>query len=175
MRQANLVAALLMALLLVGPVAHAVEAKIAVIDVEYVVLKSKKGQAAKKKLKALYEKKQKELDAKQNTLLELKEKLENPSSVETAESRRKSLMEYQQGVMKLQEDFVENQQALGKKEMDLMKPILETLEKVLNDFAASGDYDLIMNRSQQGVIFAKPSFDVTERILKALDEAGAKK
>jgi outer membrane protein len=174
-RQAIFIASLLLAVLVVQPAVRAADAKIAVIDVEYVVLKSKKGQSAKRKLKALYEKKQKELDAKQNALLELKEKLENPSSIETAESRRKSLMEYQQGVMQLQEDFVENQQALGKKEMELMKPILESLEKVLNDFAAAGDYDLIMNRSQQGVIFAKPSFDVTERILKSLDESGGAK
>lgn len=174
MRKAIFAFTLLLAVLVVQPAVLAAEMKVAVIDVEYVVLKSKKGQSAKRKLKALYDKKQKELDAKQNALLELKEKLENPSSIETPESRRKSLMEYQQGVMKLQEDFVQNQQDLGKKEMDLMKPILISLEKVLNDFAEAGSYDLIMNRSQQGVIFAKPSFDVTERILKSLDESGTK-
>lgn len=155
--------------LALAPLARAAEIKVAVVDVEYVILKCKKGQAAKSKLKSLFEKKQAELDQQQEELLELKKKLENPSAMETQDARRKSLMEYQQGVLKLQEDFVKNQQELAKKEMELMKPILKTLEEVLGGLAEKGEYDLIMNRSQQGVIFAKPAFDVTERVLKSMD------
>ena len=56
----------LAALLVLAGVASAAAAdlKIGVLDVEYVVLKSNKGQAAKKKLQRTFERKQKELDKK---------------------------------------------------------------------------------------------------------------
>ena len=163
----------LAALLVLAGVASAAAAdlKIGVLDVEYVVLKSNKGQAAKKKLQRTFERKQKELDKKQDALLELKEQLENPSDLESQEKRKRTLMEYQQGVLKLQEEFVKNQQDLAKKEMELMKPILAQLEEVLGQVAKARDLDIVMNRSQQGVIFAKPSFDLTEEVLEKLNKA----
>lgn len=162
---------LVLALALVSLPAAAKDLKIGVVDVEYVVIKSKKGKAAKKKLKSIFDKKQKDLNSKQERLLELKKKLENPSDMQSPDKRKKDLMEYQQGVLKLQEEFVKSQQELAKKEMDLMKPILATLEKVLTEHAKAGDYDMILTRSQHGVVFAKPALDITEEILKKMDGA----
>ena len=170
MRHSLLAATLVAFLAWSAPAALAQGPKIAVVDVEYVVLKSKKGQSAKNKLKKTFDKKQKELDERQEVLLKLKGQLENPSEMETPERRKKTLMEYQQGLLKLQEDFVKNQQELAQKEMELMKPILKDLEGVMTKLAEDGGYDLIMNRSQQGVIFAKPAYDVTEKVLEALDK-----
>jgi outer membrane protein len=145
--------------------------KVGVVDVEYVIIKSGKGKAAKKKLKGIFDRKQKDLNAKQERLLELKKKLETPSDLESPDKRKKNLMEYQQGVLALQEEFVKSQQDLAKKEMELMKPILATLEKVLTEFAKAGNYDMILTRSQHGVVFAKPALDITEEILKKMDGA----
>ena len=142
---------------------------IGVVDVEFVILNSKTGKAAKSKLKKLFDKRQSDLDTKQDELLALKKKIESPSAMETDEGRKKKVLEYQQGVMLLQEDFMKSQQELAKQEVKLMKPILEKLESVLGDLAADGEFDIIMNRSQQGVIFAKPAFDVTDRVLKSMD------
>lgn len=160
---------ILLALLFVAPSALAADLKIGVVDVEYVVLNSKAGKSAKKKLKRIFDKKQKELDKRQTELLKIKDSLENPSAMETADGRKKKLMEYQRGVLTLQEDFVKNQQDLAKKEMELMEPILKNLEKTLNAIAASGGYDLILNKNQNGVIFAKPDFDITPAVLKKID------
>lgn len=49
-----------------------------------------------------------------------------------------------------------------------MKPILKSLEEALNKMAKDGSYDLIMNRSEQGVLFAAPDFDLTQQALSAL-------
>ncbi len=165
-----LITSLVSLIALAAPAALAEGPKIAVVDVEYVVLTSKKGKNAKSKLKKIFDKKQKQLDKRQTELLELKKQLENPSELDTQERRKKMAMEYQQGLLKLQEDFVKNQQDLAKKEMELMKPILKDLEAVLTKIADDGSYDIIMNRSQQGVIFAKPGFDVTEKVLEALNK-----
>ena len=170
-RTIKLLALALIAVLLSAPAALAADIKLAVVDVEYVILTSKKGKKAKKKLKKLFEKKQKVLDKKQTELLELKKVIENPSDLDTAERRKKAVMEYQQGVLALQEEFVKNQQDLAKKEVELMKPILKSLEGVMAKVAKDKDLDLIMNRNQNGVIFAKPAFDLTDEVLGLLDKA----
>ncbi len=167
----NILTALLFAAFLFGipTQASAGTLKIGVVDVEYVILKSKNGQKAKKKLKRIFGKKQKELNKQQEELLALKKQLENPSGVTTPDKRKKMLINYQQGVLKLQESFVKHQQSLAKKEVELMKPILKKLESVLTAHAKAGGYDLLLTRSQHGVVFAKPTYDITKAILAKMD------
>lgn len=143
--------------------------KIGVVDVEYIIHASKKGKAAKASLERLVKSKQKTFDAEQKKLLDLKTKIERQSEMASEEKRRQLVTEYQQSLVQLQEKYVQNQQDLAKKEVDLMKPILKSLEKVLTDFAKDGKYDLIMNRSEQGVLFTHPNHDITKAVLAKLD------
>tara|TARA_B100000530_G_C15790642_1_gene421428 strand:- start:200 stop:712 length:513 start_codon:yes stop_codon:yes gene_type:complete len=153
-----------------APEADAAGPKIAVVKVEYVVMNSKKGKAAKKKLKRIFDKRQKELDKRQNELLEIKKQLENPSAMMTQEIFQKKAAEYKTGLMKLQEEFVKNQQELAKKENKLMQPLLEDLNKVIVEQAKAGGYDLVLTFGQQGVLYNKASLDITNAVLKALDK-----
>src|SRR5690606_10611207 len=109
--------------------------------------------------------KQKELDKEQKKLLELKKEIESASEMTSPEKRRAKVLEYQQGLLSLQELYLKNQQDLAKKEVELMKPILKSLEQILTKFAEDGSYDLIMNRSEQGVLFTKKDHDLTEQVL----------
>lgn len=143
--------------------------KIGVVDIEYVIHASKKGKAAKAQLKTLFDKKQKALDADQKKLLAVKDKIENQSEMLSQDKKRALAMEYQQGLVQLQEVYMNNQKELAKKEVELMKPILKVLETVLTDLAASDSYDIIMNRSEQGVLFTTAKHDITEKVLSTLD------
>lgn len=160
---------LVMFLALPAAGALAAELKVGVVDVEYIIHTSAKGKAAKGKLKKMFEDKQKELDGEQKKLLELKKEIEEQSEMATPEKRKAMVLEYQQGLLKLQELYMKNQQELGKKEVELMKPILTSLEKILTDVAKEGDYDIIMNRSEQGVLFAKGDYDLTKSVLEKLN------
>jgi len=169
-RRALAVALSLVVLGATAPAVSAADLKVGVIDVEYVIQKSKAGQNAKAKLKKLFDKKQKELDDKQKGLLELKKQLENPSDMTTEKKKKEMLADYQKGLLELQNDFLENQQELAKKEAELMKPILKDLEEVLSGMAKAGSFDIIMNRSQYGVLFTTPELDISESVLKELDK-----
>lgn len=170
MRRAVLVVlALVMFLAVPAGAALAKELKIGVVDVEYIIHTSKKGKAAKSRLKKLFDDKQKELDDKQKALLALKDVIAKGSDMETPEKKKAKVLEYQQGLLSLQELYMKNQQELAKKEMDLMKPILKSLEDILTATAKDGAYDFIMNRSEQGVLFTTPDHDLTEDVLKKMD------
>lgn len=177
MRRAALtlfVLTLALTFVLAAPVreANAAELKIGVVDVEFIIHTSKKGKAAKARLKKIFEEKQGQLDKEQKKLLDLKKELESQSDMASADKRRAKVGEYQQGLLSLQEMYLKNQQDLAKKEVELMKPILKSLEEILTKFAADGSYDLIMNRSEQGVLYTKKDHDLTQQVLAKLDGGG---
>lgn len=177
MRRAALTFALLtlvLTLALAAPLsaAHAADLKIGVVDVEFIIHTSKKGKAAKARLKKMFETKQKELDTKQKELLEMKKKIESASDMASPDKRKAQIAEYQQGLLALQETYLKNQQDLAKQEVELMKPILKSLEEILTKFASEGAYDLIMNRSEQGVLYTKKDHDLTQQVLAKLDGGG---
>jgi outer membrane protein len=170
----SIVRTLVLALILVAALgvpggAQAQSMKVGVVDVEYIIHTSKKGKAAKAKLKKMFEDRQKTLDDAQKKLLDQKKKIEETSAMASQEKKKQMVMEYQQGLVSLQEMFGKNQQELAKKEVELMKPILKSLEEALTKLAADERYDLIMNRSEHGVLFAKDSLDITEKVLTKLD------
>ncbi|MCC6622181.1 MAG: OmpH family outer membrane protein [Deltaproteobacteria bacterium] len=169
MRRAALVFLTLVLFVLPATTALAAELKIGVVDVEFVIHKSKKGERAKATLKKLFDSKQKELDEAQKKLLALKEALAAGSDMETPEKKKAKVLEYQQGLLQLQELYMKNQQELQKKELDLMKPILKSLEGILTTMAKDGNFDFIMNRSEQGVLFTKPDHDLTQQVLDKLN------
>lgn len=165
--------ALLLVAVLGGPgSALAQSMKVGVVDVEYIIHMSKKGKAAKATLKKIFEDRQKSLDEAQKKLLEQKKKIEESSAMASQEKKNQMVMEYQQGLVELQNMVAKNQQELAKKEVELMKPILKALEETLTKLANDEKYDLIMNRSEHGVLFAKHSFDMTEKVLAKLDAGG---
>jgi outer membrane protein len=161
--------ALAVFLALPAATALAADLKIGVVDVEFIIQTSKKGKAAKAKLKKMVEDNQKQLDGAQNKLLDLKKAIESGTDMETPEKKRAKVVEYQQGLLKLQELFMTKQQELAKKEIELMKPILKSLEEILTALAKDGSYDLIMNRSEQGVLFTKQDYDITQKVLDKLN------
>ena len=148
---------------------NALALKVGVVDIEFVVVSSDKGKAAKKRLKSIFDKKQKALNAEQEALLSLKGKIENPSSVVTPEARRKMFQEYQTKLAKLQEELMKNQKELATKEQELMKPIFKKLKEVLDKYAAAAGLDLILARSQHGVLFSKDAMNITKAVLKKMN------
>ncbi len=91
-------------------IAQAETLKVGVVDVEFIIHTSKKGKAAKAKLKKLFEDKQKELDKAQEKLLAKKKEIEESSQMASPEKRKQMVMEYQQGLLELQELYAKNQQ-----------------------------------------------------------------
>ena len=65
---------------------------------------------------------------------------------------------------------MQSRQEIAKKEADLTQPILERLQKVLEGLFKLEGYDMILNQTSQGVLFAKESYNLNEVVLKKLDQ-----
>ncbi len=110
---------------------------------------------------------------RQKEIKDLKDQLDKQSLLLSAERRadieaklKQKMQEYQDF---LQTKFGQKGEALSKNE-ELTKPIVEKIQKIIDKIAKDDNYDYIFDARAGGVIFAKKTFDLTERVLNILNK-----
>ncbi|MDR0330287.1 MAG: OmpH family outer membrane protein [Chitinispirillales bacterium] len=104
-------------------------------------------------------------------ITEMKEQLEKQSLLLSAE-RKKALEDSLRQKLILHEKFLQEKfgqkgEVLTKNE-ELTKPILEKIQKIIDKIAKDEQFDFIFDWRAGGVIFAKQSYDLTDRVLAQL-------
>ena len=114
-----------------------------------------------------------EASTRQKEIKDLKDQLDKQSLLLSGERRadlagklKTKMIEYQDF---LQTKFGQKGEALSKNE-ELTKPIIEKINKIINKIAKDENYDFIFDARTGGVIFAKPAFDLTKRVLDILNK-----
>ena len=81
------------------------------------------------------------------------------------------------GTQELQKEMVGYQELVGKsqvdiqkKERDLTMPIIKKLRKIIDKIAKKDGYTMILEKSEQGVLWAKKDVDITERVIKEFEK-----
>jgi len=147
----------------------AASTKIGVIDIKEVVNNCKYGQSIMQQLNKKYEELKTKLQQEVKKLEELKQEIQNKSALWSKEVKEKKQEEYQkllQEVRQLQQESEVEMQAYQQK---LLQPLFNKLEKVISDYAKDNDYDLIIEKKQPGIYYASPKIDITNKIIKILD------
>src|SRR5688500_4078084 len=117
-------------LLLMGQTSWAEDLKIGYVDVQRAIKETAEGQNAQKKLKSIFESKQKELDEKQNELKKKKEDFDKQRTILKADVLAQREKELQEQFMQLQATYMRLQKELSEKEAELMKSILGKMQGV---------------------------------------------
>ncbi|HEX9023012.1 MAG TPA: OmpH family outer membrane protein [Geobacteraceae bacterium] len=119
------------------------EIKLGVVDLPRVVRESDAGQKAAAKLKAIYEKYQQRITTKEKELEKLKKTLVekgNALSPDKRDAREKDL----QKKFKAYQEFAQNAQTdVAKREKELLKPIMDDIEKLVKDYGRANGYAAI--------------------------------
>jgi outer membrane protein len=166
-----LASALALSLLLVSPAVFA-QMKFAVVDVQRAVMESEDGLRAQATLKKLFDKRQQELDAKQNALQQARDDIEKQSKVLSKEALARRTDEWQRAMVELQGTFVEFNKELQKKQGELTQPILNKVISMLRQLAAQDGYDAIFEKN--AVPYARSDLDITDKTIQ-LYNAGTPK
>ena len=59
---------------------------------------------------------------------------------------------------------------IQKKERELTLPIVTKLKEVIADIAKKEEYTMILEKSEQSVLWAKDDADLTEKVVKAFEK-----
>ena len=157
---------LLVAVMTSAP-AGAAATKVAVINIQKVLIESEAG----KKAKATMEKKMEELKAglkkNEEALLALQKEIEKKSSAWSDEKKQEKAMEFQKKRRNLgvqQEDANLEMKNLQEKHLT---PIMKKLETIVTEVAKAKGYTIVLPRN--GVLYFDKAVDITADTTKALN------
>lgn len=151
--------------------AHAAETKIGFVDMQKAIQETATGKKAKKELEEDFNKKKKELEKKEADIKKMGEDFEKRSMAMNEDARMKKQTEIQNEMRKYQENAAKAQMDIQKRERDLTQPIVTKLRDILEGIAKKEDFTVILEKSENSVMWAKKDIDLTERIVKEYDSS----
>lgn len=158
--------------------AHA-QVKIGVVDLQRAINETEDGRQAKRRLKKLFDERQKSLNAAQESLKAQKESLERQQDVLAEDALKKKVEKYQADLMELQNEYVQYQQELTQKEAELTGKILEKMQAILRRIGQSDGYTLIVEANEGGIVWVPNNLDLTDVLIqrynKQAKQGGGKK
>jgi len=141
-------------------------AKIGFVNTERVLRESTPAVAAQKKLEAEFSKREKELQDVASRMRGLSERLERDGSV-MAEServkRQRDITDMERDLQRRQREFRED---LNQRRNEELAGVVEMANRAIRQIAESEKYDIIF----QEAVFASPRIDITDKVIKALNE-----
>lgn len=140
--------------------------KMAYVDLQKALNEVADGKSAKEKLKKEFDAKQKQLDKKQEDVKKLKEDLEAQAMMLSEDARRERAMDLQKKMYELQQLYIQLQGDLSKKEAEATKKIFEKMGKIIEDLGKEKGYDMILERSESSILYAKPGLDLTDELVR---------
>jgi outer membrane protein len=162
-----------LASLLLGGVlmsADAQEFRIGFVSTDRIFKEAGTAKAAQVKLEQEFSKREKELLDQGTGLKTLSDKFEReaPTLTEAQRvARQKQLVDQDRDFQRKRREFQEDLNARKNEELQL---VLERANKVVKQVAEAERYDMIL----QEAVYVNPKHDITDKVLKVLNAAGAK-
>ena len=150
--------------------AHAQDFRIGFVSTDRIFKEAGTAKAAQVKLEQEFSKREKELLDQGNGLKTLSDKFEReaPTLTETQRvTRQKQLVDQDRDFQRKRREFQEDLNARKNEELQL---VLERANKVVKQVAEAERYDMIL----QEAVYVNPKHDITDKVLKVLNAAGAK-
>ena len=147
--------------------AHAQTARIGFVNTERIFRDATPAKAAQVKIEAEFKKRDQELQDTATRMRTLSEKLEKDSAVMSEADRTKRQREMAELDKEFQRKRREFQEDLNQRRNEELAQILERANKVIKQIAEAEKYDIIF----QEAVYASPSIDITEKVLKVLNAA----
>jgi outer membrane protein len=149
------------------------ELKIGYINSEQIFREYEGTQQAQEKFNKEVAKWEQQATEMQKEIKDLQQQLEKQSLLLSEERKREIQSELQEKMVTyqkfLQEKFGQQGEALKKNE-DLTRPIIERINVILEDIAKAENYDFVFDARNGGLVWAKPAYDLTERVLQILNK-----
>jgi outer membrane protein len=144
--------------------------KIGYVDMQQAIQSTTTGKKAKKDLEKAFEKKKKELKKKEEDLVKMREDFEKKSLVLADDVRMKKAKTLQEEMLKYRELVGKSQMDIQKRERELTLPILEKLRSIISEVAKADGYSMILEKSEQSVLWAKEDMNLTDKIVKLYEK-----
>ena len=143
------------------------QVKIAVVNPQQVIEKSKEGQRIKSTLQGFFDSKQTDINAKESELKALDEKLKDPKIADDKKEDMRA--QFQQKLYEAQAFAKSSQDEMDNRSAKMKEDFGQKLDDVVKKYAASKNISLVIEKNL--CLYAADSLDVTLDIISEMDKA----
>jgi len=161
-------AVILTALAMIFIVTHAAAAenlKIGMVSFQQALNEVEQGKRAKAALKSEFDAKQKKLDLQQAELKKMQEEIEKQKSVLSQDAMMAKQKTFSDKYLELQKSMASYRDDLVGKEAKMTGQILKNLKTIVAEIGQKEGFTLIVETSQDAVLFAQAKEDLTGRVV----------
>lgn len=153
------------ALLALPGVAHA-QGKIGFVNTERILRDAAPAQRAQKKIESEFQKRDQELGRMAEQLKRMQDEMERSAVTMSDSQRRTKEREFGETSREFQRKQREFREDLNQRRNQELARVVEQANRVIRQIAAQEDYDVVL----QDAVFANPRIDITEKVIKALED-----
>lgn len=144
--------------------------KVAVIDVERILIESERGKSALEELEALQNEKREQGQAMQQEINDLRNQL-NEGRLSLAEERLTQLQKQIEDKMIALQRFQDDaNRELTEKRDQVLSQIERSIFPVINEIGQEGEYTLIFNKYNSGLVYASDAVDITDQVIERYNQ-----
>lgn len=172
MRSMKYLFPILLLVVTAGSVAAQTDVKIGYIDSQQILNQDPAAQEAQQQFEADLARYRAEVDSIGQDLQDLISRYEQQQSMLSEEAKANRQEEIRLKQTQYQQRISELEQQAGMRQAELVEPVMERINAVIEDIRADGGYSMIFDVAAQGIIAADPSLDLTAEVVQRL-QAGA--
>ena len=154
----------------VATVSAAQEFKVGIVNLDRIFREANSAKTAQAKLEQEFNKREKDINDSGATLKAAADKFEReaPTMAESQRvTRQKQLADQERDFQRKRREFQED---LTTRKNEELQQVIERANRVVKSLAEAEKYDLIV----QEAVYVNPKHDITDKVLKSLNAAGAK-
>jgi outer membrane protein len=147
------------------------ELKLGYVDLQRAIGELQEGKDAKVRLKAELERSRSNLEGEKGKLRAESLVLEKQAAMMSEEVRAQKYAELQRKALELAQREQQQQLELAKKEQEELKRLYERLDPIITALAQREGLAMVLDKSSAAVVYALPSLDLTDELVRAYNEA----
>ncbi len=148
--------------------------KIGFFDMQTIIDRSEPGKDGAQKFEAEKEKVRQELATKLKELQQLEEEFRTKEHIWSPEVKKTKAQEFLIKQREYKRLEMEANRSLSKQERELLAPIKDKVTDIVFRIGKAEGYTMIAELSQAGVVYAPASLNLTDRIIRELNETAGK-
>jgi outer membrane protein len=142
-------------------------AKIGFVSLDRILRDAAPAVRAQKKIEAEFSKRDKDLQRTAEQLKQMQQDMERNSVTMSDSERQRREREFAEATRDFQRRQREFREDLNQRRNEELATVLERANRAVRKIAEDEKYDVIL----QEAVYANPRIDITEKVIKALDEA----
>lgn len=164
----------LLSVVMASPSLAADLVKIGFFDMQRIVERSELGKGGAEKFRQEREKVRERQAAKLKEIQDIEEEFKKKESVWSQDVKKKKLQDVVSRKMEYERASYEDYRQLGQLEQELLRPLRDKVFEIVRRIGQEGGYSLILEMQQAGLVYALPSLELTEQIVRELNLAEGK-